>query len=113
MREQFRRTAIKLLRSRYSHMSTVAIREANEEDAPFIGWAILTATRSHVSRGWFDITLGLDEAGCVAFTTRLARAETRSWWHYSNFSSPRATAHGPLRFVHFERATAIHLRRRP
>jgi ribosomal protein S18 acetylase RimI-like enzyme len=61
------------------------IREAHEDDALFIGWAILAATRSHVPRGWFDITLGLDEPSCLAFTTRLAGAETRSWWHYSNF----------------------------
>jgi len=64
---------------------TTAIREAGHEDAPFIGWAILAATRSHMPRGWFDIALALDQPGCLAFTTRLARAETRSWWHYSNF----------------------------
>jgi ribosomal protein S18 acetylase RimI-like enzyme len=63
----------------------MVIREARDEDAPFIGWAILAATRSQMPRGWFDITLGLDEPGCLAFTTRLARAEARSWWHYSNF----------------------------
>jgi GNAT superfamily N-acetyltransferase len=66
-------------------MSALAIREAQEQDAPFVGWAIHAATRSHMPRGWFDIALGLDEAGCLAFTTRLARAETRSWWHYFNF----------------------------
>jgi len=66
-------------------MSNVVIRTAQEKDAPFIGWAILTATRSHMPRGWFDVTLGLDEAGTLAFTTRLTRAETRSWWHHSNF----------------------------
>jgi ribosomal protein S18 acetylase RimI-like enzyme len=66
-------------------MSEVVIREAQEKDAPFVGWTIYAATRSHMPHGWFDITLGLDEAGCLSFTTRLARAETRSWWHYSNF----------------------------
>jgi translation initiation factor 4G len=63
----------------------MVIRDARTEDAPFIGWAILAATRSQMPRGWFDITLGLDEPACLAFTTRLARAETRSWWHHSNF----------------------------
>jgi ribosomal protein S18 acetylase RimI-like enzyme len=63
----------------------MVIREALDEDAPFVGWAILAATRSQMPRGWFDITLALDEPGCLAFTTRLARAEARSWWHYSNF----------------------------
>ena len=66
-------------------MPTAAVREAGEEDAPFIGWAILAATRSHMPRGWFDIALGLDEEGCLGFTGELARSETRSWWHYSNF----------------------------
>jgi translation initiation factor 4G len=66
-------------------MFTVVIREAQAQDAPFLGWVILAATRSHMPRGWFDIALGLDETGCLAFTTRLARAETRSWWHWSNF----------------------------
>jgi hypothetical protein len=66
-------------------MSTPAIREAREEDARFIGWAILAATRSHMPGGWFDIALGLDEQGCLAFTGELARSETHSWWHYSNF----------------------------
>src|SRR6185369_17782991 len=63
----------------------MVIREARDEDAPFIGWAILAATRSRMPRGWFDITLGLDQPGCLAFTTRLARVGTRSWWHYSRF----------------------------
>jgi GNAT superfamily N-acetyltransferase len=66
-------------------MSSPLIRAAGEDDATFIGWAILAATRSHMPRGWFDIALGLDEAGCLEFTRTLARAETRSWWHYSNF----------------------------
>jgi ribosomal protein S18 acetylase RimI-like enzyme len=66
-------------------MSKVVIREARQEDARFIGWVLLAATRSHMPRGWFDIALGLDEAGRLAFTTQLARAVTRSWWHYSNF----------------------------
>jgi ribosomal protein S18 acetylase RimI-like enzyme len=64
----------------------MVLREAVAEHAPFIGWAILAATRSQMPRGWFDITLALDEPGCLAFTTGLARAETRSWWHYSNFA---------------------------
>jgi hypothetical protein len=66
-------------------MSSPIVRPAREDDAPFIGWAILAATRSHMPRGWFDITLGLDEDGCLEFTSLLVRAETRSWWHYSNF----------------------------
>ena len=66
-------------------MSSPLIRAAGEDDATSIGWAILAATRSHMPRGWFDIALGLDEDGCLEFTRTLARAETRSWWHYSNF----------------------------
>jgi ribosomal protein S18 acetylase RimI-like enzyme len=61
------------------------VRQAREEDALFVGWTVLAATRSHMPKGWFDIALALDDRGCLDFTTQLARASTRSWWHYSNF----------------------------
>jgi translation initiation factor 4G len=62
---------------------TVTIRAAREEDAPFLAWAALTSTRSHLATGWFDIVLARPEAECLAFLRQLARTPTRSWCHFS------------------------------
>jgi hypothetical protein len=61
------------------------IRRALPENADFIAWTILAAQRGHLSRGWFDIALNRDEAGCLAFVRRIALAHTQSWWHVSQF----------------------------
>lgn len=61
------------------------LRAASEADAPFLAWAMLTAARSHLPRGWFDIVLGKPEAECLEFLRRLALTEARSWWHWSRF----------------------------
>jgi GNAT superfamily N-acetyltransferase len=63
----------------------VTVRPANENDAPFLAWVMLTAARSHLPRGWFDIVLDRPEPECLDFLTRLAVTEARSWWHYSRF----------------------------
>jgi hypothetical protein len=63
------------MKRKLGRMSTLAIREAREEDARLIGWAILAATRSPMPREWFDIALGLDEKGGLAFTGERARTE--------------------------------------
>jgi hypothetical protein len=61
------------------------IRRATEADAPFLAWAILTAARSHLARGWFDIVLDRPETVCLDFLARLAATQARSWWHWSRF----------------------------
>ena len=63
----------------------MTIRPATTADAPFLAWVILTAARSHLPRGWFDIVLDRPERDCLEFLTRLAVTEARSWWHYSRF----------------------------
>ena len=63
----------------------IAIRSATQSDASFLAWAMLTAARSHLPRGWFDIVLEKPEADCLEFLRRLARTESRSWWHWSRF----------------------------
>jgi ribosomal protein S18 acetylase RimI-like enzyme len=63
----------------------LTIREARREDANFLAWAILTAARSHLPKGWFDIALGAPESECWRFLERLALTEAHSWWHYSRF----------------------------
>ena len=66
-------------------METYQLRHAQAGDARFIAAAILTATRSHLARGWFDIALNRSEAECLEFLTLLTTATTRSQWHYSGF----------------------------
>lgn len=46
---------------------------------------MLTAARSHLARGWFDIALARPEADCLEFLRRLAVTQARSWWHFSHF----------------------------
>ena len=66
--------------------SSVLVRPAREDDAPFLGWVIYEAARGHLKRGWFDVVLRRDESFCVAYCTCLAAAKARSWWHWSLFS---------------------------
>jgi len=61
------------------------VRLAEPGDADFLAWAILTASRSHLEKGWFDIVLARPEQECLEFLRRLVQTETRSWWHYSRF----------------------------
>ncbi len=64
---------------------TEHIRPAEPGDAAFLAWVMLTAARSHLARGWFDIALNLPEPECLAFLRALAVTQARSWWHYSRF----------------------------
>ena len=61
------------------------IRPATSDDADFLGWVMLTAARSHLARGLWDITLNRGEEDCLSFLRELALTETRSWGHYSRF----------------------------
>lgn len=61
------------------------IRPARRQDADFLAWAILTASRGHLGQGWFDIALQQPEDTCLDFLRRLSITEARSWWHYSRF----------------------------
>ncbi|HEY5409618.1 MAG TPA: GNAT family N-acetyltransferase [Caulobacteraceae bacterium] len=61
------------------------IRSARPEDAPFLAWCILVAGRAHLRRGWYDIALGLGEAGCLEALTRLVLTEAPSWWRYDRW----------------------------
>lgn len=63
----------------------VTIRTARADDAAFLSWVVLTAGRGDRPRGWYDITLGLDEAGCLDVIGRLITGRTESWWRYDRF----------------------------
>lgn len=61
------------------------IRKAEPDDAQLLARAILTATRSHVRRGWFDIALSQSEDECLHFLQLLTTVRSKSQWHYSRF----------------------------
>lgn len=63
----------------------LSMRSAREDDAGFVAWVILVASRGHLSRGWFDLALDRSEQECLAFIRELCTAGANSWWHYSNF----------------------------
>jgi len=61
------------------------IRRATREDADFLAWAMLTASRAHLKRGPWDLIVGADDTGCLEYLKRLAVAEPRSMCHYESF----------------------------
>ena len=61
------------------------IRPATPDDADFLGWACVMASRSQLERGWFDIVLERDDAFVREFAKYLTIAHARSWWHWSLF----------------------------
>ena len=61
------------------------IRRATRDDADFLAWVMLASSRSHVSRGIWDLIIDADDAGCVYYLKRLAVAEPRSLCHYDSF----------------------------
>jgi GNAT superfamily N-acetyltransferase len=65
-------------------MSTI-LRPAEPRDAEFLGWACVMASRSQLTRGWFDIVLRREESFLLEFAKLLTLAKARSWWHWSLF----------------------------
>jgi ribosomal protein S18 acetylase RimI-like enzyme len=63
----------------------VFVRRANSGDAEFLAWVTLSASRSHLARGFWDLIIGAGEAGCLDYLRRLAVAEPRSLYHYESF----------------------------
>lgn len=61
------------------------IRRGRAEDAEFLAWVMLAASRAHMARGLWDIIIGADEAVCLDYLQRLAIAEPRSLYHYQSF----------------------------
>jgi ribosomal protein S18 acetylase RimI-like enzyme len=61
------------------------IRPAIVDDAPLLAAVMLMATRSHVSRGPWDLVINGTDEECRAYLERLAVTNTPSWCHYSGF----------------------------
>ena len=66
-------------------MSDVKIRRATREDADFLAWVMLMASRAHLKHGPWELMIGADEAGCLEYLKRLAVAEPRSMCHFESF----------------------------
>ena len=64
---------------------TTLIRPVRPDESGFIARNILASQRGPRPRGLFDIALGWPEPQCLAFVAQVATAETRSWWHVSQF----------------------------
>ena len=66
------------------HM-TPLVRPATAEDAEFLAWVMLTASRGNGARGLWDLLLDASDAVCLEYLRRLALSEPRSLCHYSSF----------------------------
>jgi ribosomal protein S18 acetylase RimI-like enzyme len=64
---------------------SVEVRRGREEDADFLAWVMLSASRAHLGRGVWDLIIGGSEAVCLDYLRRLAVAEQRSLCHCENF----------------------------
>lgn len=63
----------------------VEIIEARGEHAPFIAWVMLTAARSHLPVGMWDLLCGGSERETLRFLEALATTGDAHWAHYSLF----------------------------
>lgn len=65
--------------------AAVSIRRAGRQDADFLAWVMLSASRGHLSCGVWDLIIGADEQGCLDYLRRLAIAEPHSLCHFDSF----------------------------
>ncbi len=65
--------------------TTVRIVGATPEHAPFVAWVTLTAFRSHLERGFWDVMLDGDEAQKLRYLEALATTKQLHWVHRSTF----------------------------
>ncbi len=64
---------------------SVRIRAADPDDSTFLAQAILHASRSHLSRGLWDLVFAGTEEDRLDFLELMTLMEARSFCHYSNF----------------------------
>ena len=66
-------------------MAPPPIRAATADDAAFVAWVILAASRSHLPRGAWDLTIDGTDEECLAFLEGLVTYEPRTFCHWSRF----------------------------
>ncbi len=64
---------------------SVTIRNACVDDAPFLAWIMLTASRSHRPYGLWDQFVKRDEKGCLSFLQKIAVSKTPHLFHHDVF----------------------------
>lgn len=62
-----------------------AIRPARPDDASFLAWVMLTAGRSHLERGIWDVIIGRPESECLTFIEHLTLTAEPHMLHHSVF----------------------------
>jgi len=63
----------------------ITVRPGKREDAEFLAWAMLAASRAQITHGVWDLIIGADEPGCLEYLRRLTVAEPRSLCHFESF----------------------------
>jgi GNAT superfamily N-acetyltransferase len=61
------------------------IRSATLEDIPMLAEVVLSASRSHVEIGVFDLVIKSNDEDRLAAISAMLGTETRSWCHVENF----------------------------
>ena len=64
-------------------MPDITIRPALAEDAGFLAWLILTAGRAHVTKGIWEVILGMPEEQCLHFLRLLSTTAVPHLFHHS------------------------------
>lgn len=63
----------------------IQVRRGRRDDADFLAWVMLCASRAHLPRGVWDLIIGGGEAQCLQYLRRLAVTEPPSLCHYEGF----------------------------
>jgi ribosomal protein S18 acetylase RimI-like enzyme len=63
----------------------IDIRSARPEDAPFLAWVMLTASRSHLKYGVWEHYVGGTEQDCLSFLSLIANTQKPHLFHSSTF----------------------------
>src|SRR6059058_3019543 len=63
----------------------IRIVDAHRDHAPFLGWVLQTASRSHLERGALDIFVAGSDDDCLQFLRAWPLTEARHWANFENF----------------------------
>jgi ribosomal protein S18 acetylase RimI-like enzyme len=67
-------------------MPDVTIRPARADDAPFLAWVMLAASRSHLRRGAWDLTFDGSDEVCLGHLRTMLLAEPPTFCHHQGFA---------------------------
>jgi ribosomal protein S18 acetylase RimI-like enzyme len=66
-------------------VTAARVRPARREDVPFLAWVMLAASRSHLPRGAWDLTIDGSDDVRLAVLERMARHEPPTFCHHVRF----------------------------